>query len=80
MIIVMELCPFGSLQRQMYLSNSHDCAPFTDMWVWHKFLAVAEALDHMHRIRNTAHNDIKDENILIDKNGVPKASDFGISQ
>jgi serine/threonine protein kinase len=44
------------------------------------FAIVARALHHIHTTLGIAHGDIKPENILLDKEGNPKLTDFGLSR
>jgi serine/threonine protein kinase len=41
---------------------------------------VARALHHIHTTLDIAHGDIKPDNILLDKEGNPKLTDFGLSR
>ncbi|MFO0814075.1 MAG: serine/threonine-protein kinase [Gemmatales bacterium] len=43
-----------------------------------RFVMIADALRHAHE-QGVVHGDIKESNILIDTKGVPKLTDFGIS-
>ena len=43
------------------------------------FLKIVQTVKYLH-LNNIAHCDIKPENILLDKNFIPKLNDFGFSQ
>lgn len=45
---------------------------------WHLILPVFEAVYHMHQ-KGIIHRDIKEENILLTRSGVPKLCDFGLA-
>ncbi len=72
--IVMEYVPGGDLSK---LINDRGTMPPDDLAKLGE--AVASGLAHAHE-RGIIHRDIKPHNILIDENGRPKLTDFGIAR
>ena len=70
--LVMEYMPGGSLKD--ILDN-----PMKAREAARLLAPVAKALAHSHQ-EGIIHRDIKPSNILIDKNGAPKLTDFGIAR
>lgn len=70
--LVMEYMPGGTLKDLLGLKISVQKAAGL-------LRPIAEALAHSHQ-EGIVHRDIKPSNILIDKNGAPKLTDFGIAQ
>ena len=70
--IVMEYMPGGTLKEQLG-------APMPPAEAARLLRPIAQALAHAHR-EGIIHRDVKPSNILIDKNGAPKLTDFGIAR
>lgn len=73
--IVMEYCPQGSLKSYLHATPQADL-PWTDRF--RMAYQLARGLTYLHK-QLLVHQDIKSENILIDKEGNVKFSDFGLS-
>lgn len=73
LVIVMELCPKGSLRDRLEREG-----PFKESRASRYVRQTARALQYLHA-NQIAHRDIKLENILLDSNGVVKLADFGWS-
>ena len=71
--IIMEYCPNGSLYD--YMSNKGIFKEEIAIPLFHQLLSIINTC-HKH---NLAHLDIKPHNILIDKHGRLKLSDFGMA-
>ncbi len=72
--LVMEFCERGSYGDALRKGRRFSWEEATDVAV-----AIAGALDTAHRAA-ILHRDVKPDNILIDKWGVPKLADFGIAR
>ena len=70
--LVMEYMPGGTFKDRL-------SEPMKPEEAAHLLLPVAQALEHSHK-EGIIHRDIKPSNILIDKNGAPKITDFGIAR
>lgn len=74
--IVMEYVRGKSLRQ---LISNQDGTPFTEQRAMQLGLKLASALHHAH-LNGVIHRDIKPDNILIDQDGEPKITDFGIAR
>ena len=73
----------GRIMVQEYLCGGDLCGQIQTLSQDHMrafaiFAQIVDAVAHMHR-HGFVHNDIKADNILVSKDGVPKLSDFGLS-
>ena len=69
--LVMEYAEQGRLQ---------DCLPLTESRAQMYFGQMVEAVEYLHEVVRVIHRDIKPDNVLLDKEGNIKVSDFGSSQ
>lgn len=74
--IVMEYVKGKSLRQ---LISNQEGTPFTEQRALQLGLKLASALHHAH-LNGVIHRDIKPDNIIIDQDGEPKITDFGIAR
>nr|XP_043616249.1 LEAF RUST 10 DISEASE-RESISTANCE LOCUS RECEPTOR-LIKE PROTEIN KINASE-like 2.5 [Erigeron canadensis] len=76
--LVYEFMPHGSLDKHL----DGDCAHLDWNTLFLIAKGIARGLEYLHRGCNTriVHFDIKPHNILLDKESVPKISDFGLAK
>ncbi|RWS31435.1 testis-specific serine/threonine-protein kinase 3-like isoform X1 [Leptotrombidium deliense] len=72
--IFMDICDGGDILD--YLKD-HSAIPEAKAKKW--FKQIAEGLRHIH-LQGIAHRDLKSENVLIDKQGNAKITDFGFAR
>src|SRR5712691_10055467 len=72
--IVMELVEGGNLKERIQRS-----APLPDNEIRALGAALAATLEYAHR-RGIVHRDVKPQNVLLDEDGRPRLTDFGIAQ
>ena len=72
--IVMELVNGGNLKERIQRS-----APLPDSEIRALGAALAVALEYAHG-RGIVHRDVKPQNVLLDEDGRPRLTDFGIAQ
>lgn len=70
--IQMEMCGGGDLWQAVAKER------FTESTSQKVMLGLLGALEHMHK-HGYVHRDVKPENVLMTKDGIPKLADFGIS-
>jgi len=74
--LVMELAENGSLAHQLFRDNG---TPIPIAKKIEILSGVADGLCYLH-FRNIVHRDIKPDNVLLDRELVPKLSDFGLAK
>jgi [calcium/calmodulin-dependent protein kinase] kinase len=57
-----------------------DCLPLSELQAQGYFLQIVDAVEYLHEVVRVIHRDIKPDNILLDREGNIKVSDFGSSQ
>lgn len=72
--IFLEFCIGGSLQKKLETYEY-----FTETVIRRYITQILEGLEYLHA-HNVVHRDIKGANILVDRNGICKLSDFGGSK
>ncbi len=70
---LLELMDGGSLR------TAFAKGPLAPRRAWELLWPVLEALEHAHA-HGVVHRDVKPENVLLDKHGVPKLTDFGLGR
>lgn len=82
--LLLELCGGGTLERLVLcpsgssLRRQKRWTPPTRRRLLSIFAQVAEAMDHVHRC-HVLHRDLKLSNILLDRHGNVRISDFGVA-
>lgn len=71
----MEYCSAGSLDEIMYRTNK----PLEEVYIQHVIKEVLKALIYLNEVCYVIHRDVKSGNILLNKEGDVKLSDFGVS-
>jgi len=72
--LVMEYLPGGTLMDRI-----HKGKPMNVLEMQHYITQIVSALDYLHNSLNVCHQDIKPQNILIDKSNNIRIIDFGFS-
>ena len=60
--------------------RDRDTSGWPDEVLLRFLVRLLEALDYAHRVKGIVHQDIKPANILIDDEGLPRLTDFGIAR
>ena len=78
--LVYEFMPNGSLDK--YISTKEDAISLTSKKMYEISRGVARGIAYLHQgcDMQILHFDIKPHNILLDKNFIPKVSDFGLAK
>lgn len=79
MFILMELCPFGSLDKLIQTQATRRSF-FPEQRVLHILESIASALCYCHDTLHMVHRDVKPANVLMDSIGTIKLADFGLSK
>ncbi|KAL3735275.1 hypothetical protein ACJRO7_024412 [Eucalyptus globulus] len=81
--LVFEYMPNGSLDRFMYSGKALNMSSSLEWQILYQIaIGIACGLEYLHRGCNTKilHFDIKPQNILLDRDFIPKISDFGLAK
>ncbi|KAF8022056.1 hypothetical protein BT93_G2253 [Corymbia citriodora subsp. variegata] len=78
--LVYDLMSNGSLDKHIFIKEGDKSLDYKK--IYEITLGVARGIDYLHRgcDMQILHFDIKPHNILLDKNFVPKVSDFGLAK
>jgi len=80
MYLVLEYCKRGDLmQMTKGDARTNSCNILPEFQVWEVTRQVLHGLKYLHD-NDIVHGDLKPQNLLVDKNGVVKIADFGISK
>ncbi|XP_056165218.1 PR5-like receptor kinase, partial [Syzygium oleosum] len=81
--LILEYMPNGSLDQFIYSGRALNMSSSLEWKILHQIaIGIARGLEYLHRGCNTRilHFDIKPQNILLDRNFIPKISDFGLAK
>ncbi|KAF3431909.1 hypothetical protein FNV43_RR26645 [Rhamnella rubrinervis] len=82
--LIYEFMPNGSLEKFIFKDNGNQNENLLLEWgtLYQISLGIARGLEYLHRGCNTRilHFDIKPHNILLDRDFIPKISDFGLAK
>ncbi|TKR88281.1 hypothetical protein L596_012547 [Steinernema carpocapsae] len=78
LVIVMELADQGDL-LMVIQDHSKQCRLIPERVIWNYFVQICRGIDHMHKAR-IMHRDLKPANVFMQKDGVVKLGDLGLSR
>ncbi|KAK3425978.1 hypothetical protein EUGRSUZ_F02516 [Eucalyptus grandis] len=81
--LVFEYMPNGSLDKFMYSGKALNMSSSLEWKILYQIaIGIARGLEYLHRGCNIKilHFDIKPQNILLDRDFIPKISDFGLAK
>ncbi|KAF8026824.1 hypothetical protein BT93_F3340 [Corymbia citriodora subsp. variegata] len=81
--LIFEYMPNGSLDKFISSGRTLDMSSPLEWKILHQIaVGIARGLEYLHRGCNTRilHFDIKPQNILLDRDFIPKISDFGLAK
>ncbi|KAK3425882.1 hypothetical protein EUGRSUZ_F02096 [Eucalyptus grandis] len=81
--LVFEYMPNGSLDKFMYSRKALNMSSSLEWKILYQIaIGIARGLEYLHRGCNTRilHFDIKPQNILLDRDFIPKISNFGLAK
>ncbi|KAF8026863.1 hypothetical protein BT93_F3375 [Corymbia citriodora subsp. variegata] len=81
--LIVEYMPNGSLDKFIYSGRALNTSSSLEWKILYQIaIGIARGLEYLHRGCNTRilHFDIKPQNILLDRDFIPKISDFGLAK